>query len=203
MNNPIAKTSPSRSTRGFTLIELLTVIAIIGILAGILIPTVGAARNSANKAKSKAQFNSYATALQEYRSTYGYWPNIAGLRDGTEVNLNTESASFIKALTGRNPDGTALSSTDRQELNRRGISFLSISEGELLRDGGDNVVTPRQLADSFNNPNIRVRVDHNGNGQIGSPNLPGESSGVNVTVALWTLKSDGAGEGFQDVYSWK
>lgn len=53
-------------TAAFTLIELLTVIAIIGILAAILIPTVGAVRERARKAKGASELRQIGTALHLY-----------------------------------------------------------------------------------------------------------------------------------------
>jgi len=63
--------SPRSSTSAFTLIELLTVIAIIGILAAIIIPTVGAVREKAQRAVDGNNLREIVKAAQIYAGDNG------------------------------------------------------------------------------------------------------------------------------------
>jgi prepilin-type N-terminal cleavage/methylation domain-containing protein len=70
------KTNKHRPTaKGFTLIELLIVIATIGILAGILIPTFKSSIRKANEAAAVAAINTIKVAEAKYvvdhRGSYG------------------------------------------------------------------------------------------------------------------------------------
>jgi len=55
-----------KNTRGFTLIELLVVVAIIGVLIGILVPTIGAAREQANRQACAANLAGIAKSMCIY-----------------------------------------------------------------------------------------------------------------------------------------
>ncbi len=61
--------------KGFTLIELLIVIAIIGILAVALLPSILSAPASARDAAKQAALSQIAVALEQYNASAGQYPN--------------------------------------------------------------------------------------------------------------------------------
>lgn len=92
--------------RAFTLIELLTVIAIIGILAAILIPTVGKVRSTAKKANCISNLREIGKMLTLYANdnknrlpsgTYnvngGYVDGVTGSKSGAQPRVTTASGS--------------------------------------------------------------------------------------------------------------
>jgi prepilin-type N-terminal cleavage/methylation domain-containing protein len=135
--------------KAFTLIELLTVIAIIGILAAIIIPTVGAVKKSANKAKTKVQFTQWAASIELFKQEYGYYPDI-----GTSNKL--DPGKFFAAMTAKDYAGTALSG-NALNGNKRKMSFYSVSDTELVKNSSG--AATNEIVDAFGNSTIAVFLD--------------------------------------------
>jgi len=61
--------------KSFTIIELLVVIGIIGVLASLVLVSVGKARGSARDARRKQDLGAIQTALELYYDDHGKYPN--------------------------------------------------------------------------------------------------------------------------------
>jgi len=59
--------------RGFTIIEVLVVVAVVAILAGLLIPSLGKARQGARRAACRSNLKQIGVALQIYAAQNHQW----------------------------------------------------------------------------------------------------------------------------------
>lgn len=176
--NPVFLNKKSRS--GFTLIELLTVIAIIGILAAIIIPSAAGVRVSANKAKTRATFSQWSLAMDLFKGDYGYYPLIGTTGTATKI---TDATNFLAALTGKKYDGTA--AVDLRGNTRR-LCFYTPAAADVIVTG-----TTPTLTDAFGNTEFAVFTDLDGNGTISGAELSQLSvnsiDGVTVPVTNATF----------------
>ena len=175
----------------FTIIELLTVIAVIAILSSILIPTASGVIRQSRIASSKARLWQYINALEKFKAEYNYYPSIY-TTDGNgngliDLSGTTNSQNFVEAISGRNH-----STGNPTEVggNYRMIQFYSFSEKEFFDHGGSNYSSNR-LSDPFNNTNIFIMIDVDGNGIIrpfsNNPDSPGQIKG---TATAWVVETN-------------
>lgn len=170
----------------FTLIELLCVVAVIGILAAILFPALGAARNSANRAKTRVQFTQWTSAIESFRSEHGYYPALHSSHQINPSGQNTDAASlhlFHDILAARRRDGSALpayttssNSQYPEAQNRKLIRFYSFAESDFT---AADSASPNLLCDAFGNTEIAVLVDANLDGVINAADYGGTLPPVN------------------------
>ncbi len=88
---------------GFTLIELMIVVAIIGILAAIALPAYQDYTKRANVTEGLSLAGGVKTAVAEYFSSEGAWPNSntqAGLVTAASIKGNAVRSVAVAATNG-------------------------------------------------------------------------------------------------------
>ncbi len=76
----------TKQTRGFTIVELLTVMAVIAVLIGLLIPALGMVKDKAKEVQQRSQFHSIDVGVELFRSDFGAYP------ESSDNNINSYSS---------------------------------------------------------------------------------------------------------------
>jgi prepilin-type N-terminal cleavage/methylation domain-containing protein len=91
--------------KGFTLIELLVVVAIIGILAAIILASLGGARGKARLARATGELSNLRAAQELYYS-------INGEYDASFTNGETGIKNIITSLKAYDPSSKGFTDTN-------------------------------------------------------------------------------------------
>ncbi len=202
----------SRRRPGFTLIELLTVIAIIGILAGVLFPAIGGIRKKAKLATAQSTFSQWANGVTRYKQVYGFYPNIGTGSYNTaadtlhQLEVDQIGTKFIKAMSAKSAMGVLLSggpAGDRAKLNRNAEEFCSFARDDFEDPGfsGIDLTEASKLVDRFGNNKIRIIFDTDGSGNLKAVTPPGGvwpddlvtlgTTGIPARVIIYTTIAGG------------
>ena len=117
---------------GFTIVELLTVMSVIAILIGLLVPALNLVQRMAKDTRQKAQFHSITVAMEIYNGDQEAYPNSA-VKGTSKYTVGAQH--LAEALVGRDLLGFDQKSTQDAE-DDAGEDIYTNSDESLDRRKG-------------------------------------------------------------------
>ncbi|HEX4084163.1 MAG TPA: prepilin-type N-terminal cleavage/methylation domain-containing protein [Chthoniobacteraceae bacterium] len=153
---------PSRTRRcssgydGFTLIELLTVIAIIAILMGLLLPALNSAKNAAKKVSAKNDLTQLVTAVKQFYTDYGVYPidsSLAGITKDAEFGDPAgirPISDVVNVLRADQTSGDTISTSGSApiSINTREVIYLDVPNVKDLTNPKSGLGTGKETGNA-------------------------------------------------------
>jgi type II secretory pathway pseudopilin PulG len=174
-----ARCSERRYNAAFTLIELIVVTAVIIILTGLVLSTVGYVQKKGARARAETEIAAISAACESYKADNGIYPrdnttnqytdNLDARTSGDPSAYQQASLFLYTQLSGMNPDGSPIAGAR---------SYFSFKP---------NMLSPRQglpitaIVDPFGN-SYGYSTAYQADIDAGSP----PTHGYNPTFDLWS-----------------
>ncbi|MCE5184728.1 MAG: type II secretion system GspH family protein [Planctomycetaceae bacterium] len=148
----------TNTTRGFTIIELLTVMAVIAVLIGLLVPALNLVKDHAKEIQQKAQFHAIDVGLEMFKSEFGAYPD--SFENALEVpRIDTDnnycgSEKLAEALVGWDLLGFHPKSGFRSDGEN---FFAAVGADVWVYDTVDGLQIPGSYEEADNVANVKAR----------------------------------------------
>ena len=176
-----------RRYNAFTLIELLVVIFIIIVLTGLVLSTVGYARNKSARARAETEVAAMSAACENYKADNGIYPKDAATTDILDARTNVNPSSPSYGLTSFYLY-TQLSGDTSGNRSITGKSYMTFKPNMLFP--ADQTQNVQYIQDPFGNSYGYSTANQ------ADPVTP---KGYNPTFDLWSTAS---GTTTNDVPKW-
>lgn len=138
----------TQHNNAFTIVELLTVMAVIALLIGLLVPALALVKDRAKDIQQRAQFHAISAGLEMFKADFGDYPesndnSLAPVKSATNANANdvyTGANKLAEAMVGMDYLGFHPSSDFRADgrntiVNRNNVTVPD----ELIYHAGTNI----------------------------------------------------------------
>lgn len=129
----------SKKSRGFTLVELLIVVAIIGVLSTLGVPTFRRMIQKSKKSEAKVNLGALYTAEAAFKAEYSVFGNNLNRMgfeiDGTPANMTYNIGFFDGSCQGRGTAEPTISNAQGTQLNQAYPAYYTGFTADNTRAG--------------------------------------------------------------------